>query len=251
MTFEQNCEVLKALRLQGFLEHYRTAHADPAFLQLSVDEALAALLQAQQNLVEHRQYQRLLKAARLKYPHACPEDIDYIAERGLIASVMSGINGLSWVNRNQNLFFIGSTGTGKTYLACAQGHNCIRQGISVLQFRLSHLLEMAEIARADGSLARLRAKIAKAKVLMLDDWGVSPISAQSRQDLLEFVESKSTTGSVIVTSQLPVEAWHEWLGEPTIADAILDRLIHNAHIIQLKGDSMRKKYSSLKQGKML
>lgn len=246
MLFEQNCDGLKRLKLNGFLDNYKMARADPASSALSHDEMLAGHINAQLNINEQRQYRRLMTTAKLKYPQACPEDIDYVAERGLSANVMSNINTLAWVDKCQNVFFIGPTGTGKTYLSCAQGQNCIRKGITVMQFRLSQLLEMAEIARADGSLSKLRVRISKAKVLILDDWAVSPISQQGRHDLLEFIEARTTTGSLIITSQLPVEKWYEWLGEPTMADAILDRLVHRAHVICLKGESMRKLKESVK-----
>lgn len=143
-------------------------------------------------------------------------------------------------SKGSDLFFVGPTGTGKTYLACAQGQQCIRKGISVLYKRLSRLLEELEVARADGSLSKLRLKIAKYQLLILDDWAVSPISARGRQDLLEVIDDRSGHGAIAITSQIPVEQWHEWLGEPTIADAILDRLIHRAHVIKLHGESMRK-----------
>lgn len=240
MHYEQNCESLRKLKLTGFLQDYVAKHADPAYARLSQDEALAGHLCAQLNFNENRQYNRLLKNASLKYPHACPEDVDYTVDRGLVPSVIAFINTLAWVEKHQNVFFIGPTGTGKSYLACVEGHNCIRKGISVLSFRLSQFLEHIEICRADGSLARLRARLMKARVLIFDDWAISPITQQGRQDLLEVIEARTTTGSIIITSQLPVEKWHEWLGEPTIADAILDRLIHRAHVVKLKGESMRK-----------
>lgn len=240
MSFQQNCEGLRACNLPGFLDSYVDSHSDPACQKLSHDDRLAMYINAQLSLMERRKYDRLLRAAKLKYPHACPEDIDYVAERGLLASVIADIHTLAWVEKCQNVIFIGKTGTGKTYMANSTCNLCIRKGYSVLHYRVSELLELAEIARADGSLPRLRKKVAKARVLSLDDLGISPITPQGRHDLLEFIEARSTTGSLVITSQVPVEKWHEWLGEPTIADAILDRVVHRAHIIQLKGESMRK-----------
>lgn len=247
MMYQQNTGKLKALSLRGMISAYTLRHSDPAFEALSFDEALAVLLDAQQNEVEQRRYNRLLKEARLKQPQACIEDIDYQAQRGLVRSVMSGLNTLAWVDKNQNVVFVGSTGGGKSYLACAYGQLCIRKGYRVQYKRLSRLLEELEVARADGSLPKLRAKIARYKLLILDDWGVSPISARGREDLLEVIEDRIGSGSIIVTSQLPVEQWHDWIGEPTIADAILDRLVHSSHIIKLHGESMRKALSPIEE----
>lgn len=223
------------------------SHSDPAYLKLSHDEALAQHLHAQQTYVQQNAYDRRLRQAKLKYPSACIENIDYRAERGLVPAEMAAINSLSWVDRCQNLFFIGPAGSGKTYLACAQGENCVRHEHSVLSYRLPLLLESAEIAKADGSMPKLRNKMTKCKILIIEDFALSPITPQGRLDLLEFIECRTNTGSIIITSQLPPEKWHDWLGEPTIADAILDRLVHRAYIINLKGDSMRKIKESVKE----
>ncbi|WP_075186532.1 IS21-like element helper ATPase IstB [Teredinibacter haidensis] len=247
MSFQQNCEMLRDLGYTGFLQSYIKSSDDPAYQKQSIDEALSSHLCAQKYYKELLKYNRLMRAAKLKYPQACPEDIDYIEGRGLIPSVIASINQLNWVDKHQNVFLIGATGTGKTYLSSAIAHQCIRQGISVRQFRLPQFLEQIELCRADGSLPKFRVVVNKAQVLSLDDIGGVPITSQGAQDLLEFIEARSTSGSVIVTSQLPVEKWHQWLGEPTIADAILDRLIHRAHIVKIQGESMRKLKESVSE----
>jgi len=245
--YENNCKGLKTLKLSGFLQDYIERHSAPEYLNLSHDEAIASHICAQLNCQEQRQYTRLLKASKLRYPHACPEDIDYLPERGLKKPVMEAHFSLGWVAKHQNIFLLGKSGSGKTFIACALGQQCIRHGNSVLHYRLTEMLEEAMLRRADGSLPRYRAKIQKAKVLLIDDWAISPLTQQGRQDLLEIIESKSDSGSIIITSQMPVESWHDWLGEPTIADAILDRLVHCAHVVKLQGDSMRKLKESVEE----
>lgn len=147
----------------------------------------------------------------------------------------------NWINQHQHLIITGPTGVGKTWLACAFGVEAARRGFSVLYLRLTRLLEDLAIAHEDGSLPQLRTRLAKAKLLILDDWGVTPLSDLGRQDLLEVIDDRVPGSSVLITSQLPVTKWHEYLGEPTIADAILDRIVHGAHKITLKGESMRRR----------
>ena len=154
---------------------------------------------------------------------------------------MSSIIQCGWAEHGQHVTITGPTGIGKTWLACALGNQAVRKGWSVIYRRTSRLLEELEVAHADGSLQKLRTQLAKTKVLILDDWGVAPMTNRGRQDLLEVVDDRVPNGSLIITSQLPVEKWHEYLGEPTIADAILDRVLNSAHQIALKGESMRKR----------
>ena len=239
MIYQQNIEKLTALRLQGMADCYRNRQGDPAFESLSFDESLCLLLDAQTTEVEHKRRIRLQRAAKLKAPQACIEDIDYAATRGLPRKLMAGLNACQWLERGQNVFFVGATGTGKTWLACALANQTIRMGLSVIYVRLSRLVESLEIARADGSLAKERLKLSRAKLLVLDDWGVASLNRQGCQDLLEIIDDRSG-GGVIITTQLPINQWHDWLGDPTIADAILDRIRHNAHVVELKGESMRK-----------
>jgi DNA replication protein DnaC len=145
-----------------------------------------------------------------------------------------------WIERNQCTLITGPTGVGKTWLACALGNQAARRGFPIQYHRMGRMLEELEIARGDGSLPTLRGRLGRVKLLILDDWGLSPLTPTMRQDLLEIIDDRLGSGALLITSQLPVSGWHEYIGEPTIADAILDRLVHSAHRIELRGESMRK-----------
>jgi DNA replication protein DnaC len=157
------------------------------------------------------------------------------------------MSGFSWLEKKQHLIITGPTGAGKSNTACAVGNNAIRQGYSVLYKRVPRLCEELEVAHGDGSLPSLRSKIQKFDLLILDEWAVSPLSRRSRLDLLEIIEDRAGSGSLVVTSQMPVEQWHSFIGDPTIADAIMDRLIHRSHKIELRGESMRKLKESVQE----
>ena len=189
---------------------------------------------------------RLLKNAKLKLP-ASMEDIDYRTPRGLDKSVMVHLGTCEWIRRHQNVIVVGPTGTGKTFLACALAHKACREGLSAFYIRTPKLYTTLAMARADGSYARVLARLGRVPVLVLDDLGLAALTDPERRDLLEVIEDRHGSASTIITSQLPVEHWHEVIGDPTIADALLDRLVHNAHRINLKGESMRKKKASLTQ----
>ena len=169
------------------------------------------------------------------------EDVDYDVRRGLDRSQMGGLSSCDWVQHQQNILITGATGCGKTWLACALGNQAARKGYSVFYRRAPRLLESLAVAHADGTLPKLRQQLAKADVLILDDWGLAPLNAMARSDLLEILDDRINTTTTIITSQLPVSAWHSYIGDPTLADAILDRLVHTAHHLSLKGDSLRKK----------
>lgn len=248
MLNQPTIALFQRLKLFGMLDRYEDLIKDPATHSLSHEEVIGMLLEAQLNEVQRRRLVRLLKAARLKVSSACIEDIDYRTERGLNRTQVMEVNTCRWVDNHANIILTGETGTGKTWLACAWALQCIRKGTPVLYYRLSRLLEDTEIARGDGSLPKLRIKIIKAPVLILDDWGVSRLAARGRQDLLEIIEDRTGSGSVVITSQLPIEKWHDFIGEPTIADAILDRIVHNAYKVPLKGESMRKLKAEIKEG---
>ena len=188
---------------------------------------------------DQRRLTRLLKAAKLKHD-ACPENIDYRASRQLDRQVMSNLLTCDWIEKSLNILLTGPTGVGKTWLACALGQQAARKGYSVLYTHLTRLLEELEIAYGDGSLHRLRTRLARVRLLILDDWALAPLSARGRHELLEIIDDRVKKGSVLITSQLPLDQWHDYIGEPTIADAILDRLVHSSHKIELRGESMRK-----------
>ena len=210
----------------------------PITQSLSFDDRFGLIVDREATCRDNQKLGRLLKNARLKH-HACVEDIDYRAGRGLDKSVMANLIGCGWIGQSQNVILTGATGCGKTWLACALGHQACRQGLSVLYTRTSRLMEEMKLAHADGSFRKRLAQIAKVDLLILDDWGSSTMTSSERQDLLEIIDDR-TRRATLITSQIPVKSWHEVIGEPTLADAILDRIVHRAHTIELIGESMRK-----------
>lgn len=239
MLKRQTMDGLKTLRLHGMATAIDDQSTNTAIQTLSFDERLGLLIDAELHDRENRRLKRLLKAAKFKVS-ACPEDINYKAHRGLDRQVMANLSTCDWINKSLNTIFTGSTGVGKTWLACALGQQAARKGYSVLYKRLSRLMEDLEIAYGDGSLVKERAKIAKMDLLILDDWALAPLTARGRHELLELIDDRIGTGSILITSQLPIDQWHEYIGEPTVADAILDRLVHRAHRVELRGESLRK-----------
>jgi DNA replication protein DnaC len=211
----------------------------PVTQSLSFDDRFGLIVDREASHRDNQRLGRLLKNARLKHA-ACVEDIDYRSGRGLDKAVMANLIGCDWIRQAQNLVLTGATGCGKTWLACALGNQACRQGLSVLYVRTSRLLEEMKLAHADGSFRRRLMQIAKVDMLILDDWGLSTMIQPERQDLLELIDDR-TRKSTLITSQIPIKAWHEVIGEPTLADAILDRIVHRAHTIELTGESMRKR----------
>lgn len=212
--------------------------------ELSFDERFGLLVDREFTEREDRRLKSRLRQAKLKQ-QACMEDIDYRHPRGLDKSLLLALQDCQWVKKSLNIIVTGPTGVGKTWIACALAHKACQSGYTVLYYRLSRLLESLPLAKGDGSYARVMAKLAKAQVLVLDDWGLTTLTAEQRRDLLEILEDRHGSRATIVTSQLPVDKWHDIIGDPTLADAILDRLVHNAYKINLKGESMRKKKNQL------
>ena len=241
MLTNQTREALLALRLPGMARAYGEQLDNPTTQSMGFDDRLGLMVDVELAQREKRRIDRLLKNAKLKAQTACPEDIDFSAQRGIDKRQVMDLLTCQWIQRGQHVVITGPTGTGKTWLGCALGKEAARKGYSMVYYRMPRLLEEMEVAHADGSLPAMRTRLAKARLLILDDWGVSPITDRGRQDLLEAIDDRIPGGSVLITSQLPVDVWHDYLGEPTIADAILDRLLHNKHAITLKGDSMRRK----------
>ena len=248
MLNEQTLEKLYHMKLNGMAEAFKEQILQPDLAQMSFEERFALLVERHWTWKEDRRMKRLLSLAKLKI-NACIEDIDYRAPRGLQKSVILQLSSCDWARNAHNVIITGPTGAGKTYLACALANRACRMGLSAFYIRIPNLFQDLAIARADGSYSKIMKKLLRAKVLVLDDFGLSPMSAQERRDLLEVVEDRHGFTSTIVAAQLPIEHWHENIRDPTIADAVLDRLVHNAYKINLKGESMRKLRSTLTKKK--
>lgn len=230
---------LRHLKLNGMAEALEQQLAQPAHTELSFEERFGLLVDHEFTARDNRRLERLLKTAKLKY-NACVEDINYRHPRGLQRPQMAALITGDWVRQGHHVVLVGPTGCGKTWLACALAHQACRQGHSALYVRVTRLLEELRIARADGSYAKKIAHLAKLDLLILDDWGLEKLTRAQAQDVLELIDDRHGARSLLITSQLPIEHWHEALGDPTLADAILDRVLHQAHKLLLKGESMRK-----------
>lgn len=230
---------LVSMRLLGLADAWKKLQADPATQKLDVDERLGMLVDAEWTYRENRRMKRNLREAKLKMAQACVEDIDYPAKRKLDRKLIRQLATCKWVEMHQNIVVTGKTGVGKTYVACALAQQACRRGYRILYRRVSRLFDELTIAHADGSYPRLLTKLAKADVLILDDWGLAPVGATERRDLNEIMDDRYSLRSTIITSQMPTSAWHDHLGDPTSADAICDRILSNAHRITLDGPSRR------------
>jgi len=244
MLNKHTLEKLHTLRLTGMAEALAHQLDQPQSEELAFEERFGLLVDQEILYRDNRRLARLLKAAKLRV-HACAEDIDYRHPRGIDRAYMSSLISCQWIQRHQNLCIVGPTGTGKTWLSCALGNQACRLGLSVHYFRLPRLLEQLKIAHGDGSYARLMNQLIKVDLLVLDDWAIQKMGAPQRNDLMEVIEDRHGLKSTLIASQLPIDHWHDYIGEATLADAILDRLLHNAHRLQLKGESMRKTNATL------
>lgn len=244
MLTEQTFQLLSSMRMLGFARALREQLGTEGYEQLSFEERVAMLIDTEHADREARKLTRRLQQAKLR-EKASLEDIDYRHARGLDKALVRRLATCKWVDKHQNIILTGPTGVGKTYLACAFADTVCREGMTAIYRRVPRLLHELLLARADGSYTKLLARIAKTDVLVIDDWGIAPLGDQERRDLLEVFEDRHGCRSTVVATQLPIDSWHAYIGEPTVADAILDRLVHNAHRIELTGSSMRKKRSNL------
>ena len=240
MLNEPTMTKLYEMKLNGMAEAYEEQRVSSTIAALSFDERFAMLVERQWLWRENRALATRLAYAGLKQA-AAVEDLDFRDSRGLKRAQIEHLSSGDWVTNHQNVIVTGPTGCGKTYVACALAHKACRQGHRAIYFYAPKLFRSLTLAQADGSLPSLLKKIAKARLLVIDDWGMAKIEQRQYHDLLEILDDRHGSGSTVITSQFPIAAWHEAIPDPTVADAILDRLIHNAHRIELKGESMRKR----------
>jgi len=231
---------LRQLGFAGMARAFEELAASPRGAELDHAEWLGLLLDRELAERQDRRLKARLRYARLRH-QAAVEDVDYRTPRGLDRALFQKLATGGWIEARQNLIIEGPTGVGKSWLACALGHKACRDNHSVLYQRVPRLFADLALARGDGRHARLMRALGGVRLLILDDWGLEPLGAEQRHDLLEIVEDRYGRGATLITSQVPVDRWHDLIGDPTLGDAILDRLVHNAHRIQLRGDSLRRK----------
>lgn len=240
MLIEQTLQKIRTIKLHGFANALEHQLAQPDFQQLSFEERIGLLVDRELLERSNRRITDLLRRAKLRQS-ACIENIDYQQPRGLDRSYIATLTTCDFIRHHHNLLITGPTGSGKSWLACAIGQQACRQGLSVKYIRVAKLLEELRIAHADGRYLQLLQQLAKYELLILDDFGIDPLEQQNQRDLLEIIEDRHKLKSTLMTSQLSIKHWHDYIAEPTIADAMIDRLLHHSHKLELKGGSMRKK----------
>ena len=239
ITLSTLIEQTAQLSLSGFKQSLEFQSEDTSYQSLSFEERLYHLFEAEINQRQDKRIKRMLSMAKLKDSSASLEQIQYLPKRKLDKSQLLSLANCDFINKFQNILLTGATGTGKSFLAQAIARRAISMGHSAKYYRVTGLLEEIKMARLDGSYTKTLAKISKFKLLLLDDFGVTPLKGDEINDLFEIIEERTLNGSIIITAQLPIKEWHAYLGNETIADAMMDRLIHTAHKIELSGPSMR------------
>lgn len=239
MFIQPTVDSLNRLKLHGMAAALAEQTTQSAMAELAFEDRFGLLVEREALYRDNRRLARLLQLAQLKV-RASLEEIDFRARRGLDRAQIAGLGACDWIRSSHNLLMHGATGCGKTYLACALAHQACRQGLSALYVRAPRLFEELNLCHADGSFRKRLAAIAKVSLLVIDDFAISPIGPRERTDLLEILDDRVGTRATLITSQLPIDQWHDYIGDPTLADAILDRLVHSAHKIHLEGETLRK-----------
>lgn len=245
MLIQPTLDSLNQLKLHGMAVALSEQLTQSAAQSLPFEDRLGLLVEREVTYRENRRLTRLLQVAQLK-ERAALEDVDFRARRGLDRAQLASLASCDWIRGAQNLLIHGATGCGKTFLACALAHQACRRGLSALYLRAPRLFDELSLCHADGSFRKRLSAIAKVDVVVIDDFAIAPIGPGNRTDLLELLDDRVGARSTVITSQLPIEHWHEYIADPTLADAILDRLLHSAHQIHLEGESMRKRRASSK-----
>ena len=244
MNYEETFRKMKIMRLLGMHEAFKSCLETRSQQQLSADELITLLIEAEYEDRQNRKVSRYLRAARFRY-QASVEEVDFSAARGLEKNQLIRLASCQFLEKQENILITGPTGVGKSYLASALGHQACMKGYKVLYYNTAKLFAQLKMSRADGSYMKLINRLEKQHLLVLDDFGLHPLDEENRLMLLEVIEDRHGRRSTIITSQLPVIKWHELFQSQTIADAVLDRVVHTAHRLELSGESMRKKKSSI------
>ena len=240
MNNQATLTAMRKLSLWGMAQHFESLLRLPLDQHPTTDMVVAQLIQAEETSRQHRKTQRAIREARFRY-QAAIEEIHYLPDRNLDKNQLLRLADLSFVNRAENILITGATGCGKSFLASAFGYQACQMGLRVAYFSLPKLFQKLHLAQGDGSYLKEMTKLEKQQLLILDDWGLQSLSLAERLTLMQIMEDRHGRSSTIITSQLPVSAWHDYLADATLADALLDRLVHQAHRIELKGESMRKR----------